>query len=119
MKTRFVHIFLFLLLALGVQAQVTTAGMSGHITDNAGQDLIGATVIATHAPSGTQYGTITNENGVFNIAGMRSGGPYNVEVSFIGFTTKTISDILLRLGESYEVKVILQEDGVQLEGLKL
>jgi len=119
MKTRFVHIFLFLLLALGVQAQVTTAGMSGHITDNAGQDLIGATVIATHAPSGTQYGTITNENGVFNIAGMRSGGPYNVEVSFIGFTTKTISDISLRLGESYEVKVILQEDGVQLEGIEV
>lgn len=119
MKTKFLHIFLFLLLGLGVQAQVTTAGMSGRVTDQAGAELIGATVLATHTPSGSQYGTVTNESGVFNLVGMRSGGPYKVEVSYVGYTAQTITDIVLRLGESYELKVALSEDGVQLEGIEV
>ena len=85
------------MLGLGVHAQVTTAGMSGRVTDQAGTDLIGATVVATHTPSGSQYGTVTNENGIFILAGMRSGGPYSVEVSYVGYTAKTINDIILRL----------------------
>jgi hypothetical protein len=107
------------MLGLGVHAQVTTAGMSGRVTDQAGTDLIGATVVATHTPSGSQYGTVTNENGIFILAGMRSGGPYSVEVSYVGYTAKTINDIILRLGESYELKVTLNEDGVQLEGIEV
>ncbi|MFZ1580982.1 MAG: carboxypeptidase-like regulatory domain-containing protein, partial [Saprospiraceae bacterium] len=66
MKTRFVHIFLFLLLALGVQAQVTTSSMVGTVTDDNSQTLIGANVIATHTPSGTTYGSITNEDGQYS-----------------------------------------------------
>ena len=53
------------LLGLSTQAyaQVTTSAMGGRITDQDGQALIGATVIAVHVPSGTRYGTTTNEDG--------------------------------------------------------
>ena len=119
MKTKFLHIFLFLMLGLGVQAQVTTAGMSGRVTDQSGTELIGATILATHTPSGTQYGTVTNESGIFNLVGMRSGGPYSVVVSYVGYSAQTINDLALRLGESYELKVALSEDGVQLEGIEV
>ncbi|HQI43773.1 MAG TPA: carboxypeptidase-like regulatory domain-containing protein, partial [Dysgonamonadaceae bacterium] len=60
--------------ALQVHAQVTTSSMSGRVTDKEGP-VIGATVVATHVPSGTTYGTVTNTEGRFSLNGMRVGGP--------------------------------------------
>ena len=56
---RTVTIFALALVIFGLQtiyAQgVTTASFSGRITDQDGAGLVGANVIATHVPSGTQY----------------------------------------------------------------
>lgn len=114
MKTKFLHIFLFLLLGLGVQAQVTTAGMSGRVTDQAGAELIGATVLATHTPSGTQYGTVTNESGKYSFANLRVGGPYTVVFSYVGFAEYTENDLNLNLGQEFILNVKLAESGLQL-----
>ena len=61
-------------------AQVTTSGMNGQVTDGK-EPLIGATVHAVHVPSGTSYMATTNEKGRFAIQGMRTGGPYKVTIS--------------------------------------
>ncbi|GAP43177.1 protein containing carboxypeptidase regulatory-like domain [Lentimicrobium saccharophilum] len=84
-------------IALG---QVTTSSMSGKVSSSSGETLPGATVIATHTPSGTNYGTISNAEGRFNLNGMRVGGPYTVEVTFIGYGAFTQSNITLSLGEN-------------------
>lgn len=97
-----------------LQAQVTTSSMNGKITDNAGDDVIGASVIAVHTPSGTTYGTITNVDGRFSINGMRVGGPYRVEISYVGFEPIELDGIMLRLGESYPVSIQMSEDSQQL-----
>jgi len=39
-----------------------------------GQPLPGATVVATHLPSGTIYGNAARDNGQFNLLNMRIGG---------------------------------------------
>lgn len=96
-------LFLFLLIVPGfLLAQATTnASLTGIVRDDIGEPLPGATVQAIHLPSGTQYGTVTQVNGRYTIPAMRVGGPYKVTVSFIGFETKEVEGITLKLGQSY------------------
>ena len=86
-------------------AQVTTSGITGRITDANNEPLPGATVLAVHQPSGTQYGTVANTEGRFNLQGMRSGGPYQVEVSFVGYNKATYTSVTLSLGETFVLDV--------------
>jgi hypothetical protein len=105
----------FLLISVMVFGQgATTSSMNGKIVDNNGQPLPGATVLATHVPSGTQYGALTNSGGLYIIQGMRPGGPYTVDISFVGYTKKTISDITLSLGEVFLLNSNLDQTSTQL-----
>ncbi len=115
-RLRSLTVVLALLLATVVQAQVTTSSMSGRVTDAEGA-VIGATVIATHEPSGTTYGTVTNMEGRFNLNGMRVGGPYTVEISYIGYGSNIAENIVLLLGESHAHDVVLTEEAVTLDEL--
>ena len=90
-------------------AQVTTSSMSGAVTDAENEPIIGATIQATHEPSGTRYGAITNIDGRYAIQGMRTGGPYTVEVSYVGYQTTLYKDIYLQLGEVYNLNVKMGE----------
>lgn len=112
-KVRFLLVALIITSATILQAQVTTSSMSGRVTDAEGA-VIGATVVATHTPSGTTYGTVTNNDGRFNLPGMRVGGPYSVEVSYIGYGQNTTNNITLKLGEPYNHDVVLTEETVSL-----
>ena len=91
-------------------AQVTTASLGGRIVDTKGETIIGAAVVATHLPSGTTYGAITNGEGLYAIQGMRTGGPYTVEVSCLGYQTVKFTDIRLALGENYVLDGYLNDD---------
>ncbi|NEM98211.1 TonB-dependent receptor [Pontibacter burrus] len=104
-----------LLSIAGVQAQVTTSSINGSVKDASGEALIGATVKATHQPSGTVYGAATNIEGQFNIANMRVGGPYLVEVSYIGFQPTKYEGITLQLGRPYVLNATLAELGRELQ----
>ncbi|MEE4175956.1 MAG: carboxypeptidase regulatory-like domain-containing protein [Bacteroides sp.] len=95
-------------------AQVTTSSMTGRVVDTNNEPLPGATVLAIHEPSGTRYGTTTNIEGRFNIQGMRTGGPYLVEVTYIGYGKESFSDITLFLGESFVLEVVLSEGVLEL-----
>ena len=80
-------------------AQVTTSGMNGTVTDEQGLPLVGATVIAVHTPSGTQYGAVTNKDGRYNLQGLRAGGPYTVTFSYVGYQSVEFPGLDLPLGE--------------------
>lgn len=97
-----------LMVAVSVSAQVTTSSMSGVVVDEKGEPLAGATVEAKHTPSGTIYGAIANAEGRFAIQGMRTGGPYTVDVSFIGYRKMSYTGITLQLGENYNLTVEMQ-----------
>ncbi len=92
----------------------TTSSMSGQITDSQGEPLPGATIVATHIPSGTLYGATSNNQGLYSIQGMRPGGPYKVDVSFIGYKTVDYTDITLYLGENTNLNSALSEGVTEL-----
>ena len=106
-----------LMVATMVSAQVTTSGMSGKLTDEKKEAIIGAIVQAVHQPSGTRYTASTNEDGRFLIQGMRPGGPYEVNIRYMGFKPKTIKNINLELAETYNLNIIINEETKDMDEL--
>ena len=112
----------FFLLMLSVfafcaaDAQVTTSGMNGTVTDADGQPLAGATVIAVHTPSGTQYGAVSDKNGGYNLQGLRTGGPYTVTFSFVGCQSVEFPGLMLSLGQTLKRDAFLK-DSQELEAV--
>ena len=111
-KRLFFLVSLLLALSLTAMAQITTSSMAGKVTfdTKSGEEVIGATVVAVHAPSGTRYTAVTNTTGRFSIQGMRTGGPYEVTVSYIGYQNKTVKGVMLQLGETYNLNVWITEN---------
>ena len=93
-------IFLFVSVMMFGQG-ATTSSLSGNITYSKGESLAGASVVAIHVPSGTKYSTIVDNAGNYHIQNMRVGGPYTVNISFIGYGSMSYTDITLKLGETY------------------
>ena len=97
-----------LMFAVAAIAQVTTSGITGIVMAN-GEEAIGATVVAKHTPSGAVYRAVTNIDGRYTITGMRAGGPYEVEVSYIGFQTSKFTGYQLALGQNTVINATLTE----------
>ncbi|OGX86084.1 hypothetical protein BEN47_13330 [Hymenobacter lapidarius] len=117
-NSRLRHLFLLVLMLftahLGWAQGVTTAAMSGVISDSKGEGLPGATVIAVHTPTNTQYVAPTNSDGRFNIQNMRVGGPYTVRVTFVGYKDLTREGINLALGQNFRFDQKLSDTSTEL-----
>ena len=106
--------FFLLFSSILTNAQITTANLSGHVSGQNHELLTGATITATHDPSGTRHATVTDKNGSYHLYNIIPGGPYSVEVHMLGFQTKTVHDIYLAIGEDKTVDVTLLTDSISL-----
>ncbi|HAS42671.1 MAG TPA: hypothetical protein DCS93_19480 [Microscillaceae bacterium] len=97
----------------------TTASMAGIVTDANGAGLPGATIVAVHLPTGTQYGAATNTNGRFRFPSVRVGGPYKVTVSYVGFKDQVEQGFSLALGSTKTFKFVMKEGGLQLNEVQV
>ena len=95
----------------------TTSGINGRVLDQDGNPLVGATVIAVHSPSGSQYGSVTNVQGIYRIPNMRVGGPYQIKVTYVGFREFQKNDIYLSLGQTSALNVKLEETAETLDAV--
>ncbi len=108
-------IAVLVLCSLSVLAQVTTSTIVGMVTDTRGEALVGVTVVATHVPSGTRYGTTTNASGRYTLPAVRVGGPFTVTATYTGYEQQTKENIFTNLGVASNVDFQLQESGISLE----
>jgi hypothetical protein len=95
---------------------VTTGGIAGIVTGAQSQPIGGASVIAIHEPSGTTYEATTRADGRYSIPSMRVGGPYTIQVIYVGggtgggaaFAPKTVENINVALGVNVDVDVSVE-----------
>ncbi len=97
-----------------LQAQVTTSSINGTVTDAKGETLAGATVTAEHQPSGTKYSTVSKKGGVFNMQGLRAGGPYKITIDYIGYKQQVTENITLALGDAYNINAEMTASATDL-----
>ena len=98
MKKIYFGLIAFLVSVMAFSQGVTTSSIGGKVTDNTGEPLPGATVVAVHVPSGSKYGAATDFDGFYRISNMRSGGPYRITISYVGFNDYVQENVSLTLG---------------------
>ena len=96
-------------------AQQTTAALTGSVQDAAGKPLAGATVTVINRSTGGQTVTQSNDQGAFDVRGLRVGGPYSVIAAKSGFTNQTLNDISLAIGDAQRVTLSLPPAGAVSE----
>ncbi len=116
---QFMFIIAFMMSITVAVGQVTTSGMNGKITGSNGESLPGATVVAIHIPSGSQYGTTTDVDGNYRIPNMNVGGPYKITVSYVGFESYNNSEVYLNLGQTFKLSTKLSEKASTITGVEV
>lgn len=103
-----------LVFPFALSAQETNSSISGIIKTTKGEPLVGATITATHIPTGTIYRVASRTGGQFNLYNLRPGGPYTIVVSFVGFADEKKEDVFLNLGEASSQDFLLKDKSVNL-----
>ncbi len=98
------------LLVYGAPAagQPTAGGLAGTVTDAQGGVLPGAAVVVLHLPTGDSAETVTDAAGRYGFSGLRTGGPFKVSVSMIGFRLQERRDVAINPGETARADFELQ-----------
>jgi hypothetical protein len=114
MKKAMLMMLVFLSTVFVGFGQITTSTISGIVKDQKGQIIPGATIHATHNPTGTNYYSVSNKSGVFVIPAVRVGGPYIIHASFVGYKKGELKDVNTSLGLTENVEFVLFEEATQL-----
>lgn len=107
---KFINVFLSCILLLSVSvtsvAQETTSDIIGTITADQ-KPLAGATISATHVPTGTVYSTTSRADGRYNLPNLKIGGPYTIVVTYVGYKEEKQENVTLLLGQEFKADFAL------------
>ena len=110
---RFTFAALMLILTSGgAWAQLSTAQMSGQVTDESGAVLPGVTVTATQTDTGATRTVVTGENGSYALPNLPTG-PYRLEAMLQGFRAYVQTGIVLQVAAAPVINVALALGNVE------
>jgi hypothetical protein len=96
--SRLAAVLLYLGLAFGAYAQVTTATIQGMVLDSSGAVVPGAQVTVAHQQSVRRETVVTDARGEFTVTYLPTGS-YSVTISMQGFKNYSESDITVVAGQ--------------------
>ena len=103
----FLIFLLFLIVPLTTLAQQTTSSMRVNVATPDGMPSTDATVSVTDTRTGsTKTSTVTSAGSV-TFAGLRIGGPYTVKANAMGYSDQTVTDVFVRLGDTFVLPMTL------------
>lgn len=104
-------VFLLACMLIPGLARAQTGQITGVVADSlSGQALPGVNVVIV----GTQQGAASSAAGTFSIEGVEPG-VYDLQATFVGYTTKVVEGIEVNAEEATEVEIRLAESAVELE----
>ncbi|MGI9088934.1 MAG: TonB-dependent receptor [Chthoniobacterales bacterium] len=107
---RFACLFLLLLVfarPVALHAQgVTTSSITGLVTDTEGKPVAGAEIRAIDTSTGTRYNSVTRATGRYDLANVRTGGPYRITATANG-VSKTKSGLMTTLSQTADADLQL------------
>ena len=106
--------------ATDVQAQgITTGGITGFVTDSAGNPLENATIAITNKTTGFTTRATSREGGRYNLTSLEVGGPYTLEARRIGFAPSTRDNIFVQLSSTSRIDIRMSAQATQLSELEI
>lgn len=112
---RFLLFIIIVFISTNVTAQENKYGITGHIVDNEGVEVIRASVTLRMAGDSTfKRQTVSDNNGAFTFSGL-SDGKYELNITYIGLADYT-SDVMVK--SNTDVGIIrMDESSEMLEGI--
>jgi Carboxypeptidase regulatory-like domain len=101
-------IFVLLLMSNNVFGQGSMGQISGKIS-NGKESLVGAAVQVKNTSTGFKAGTVTDVDGNYQIVELPLGGPYEVEVSYVGHQSTKQTGIMINQGDKFTFDYTLKE----------
>jgi hypothetical protein len=102
-----------------LRAQLTSATITGQITDASKSALPGASITAVDKATGATFKATTNAEGTYVLTNL-SPDTYRLTVTMAGFQTGTQEDLVIQVGEHATIDVALQvgatTESVAVEG---
>jgi Carboxypeptidase regulatory-like domain/TonB dependent receptor-like, beta-barrel len=105
-RTTLVGVLTLLLTTTSAWAQLSTAQLSGRITDESGAVLPGVTVTATQTDTGLTRSVTTDASGTYVLPNLPTG-PYRLEAALQGFRTYAQTGIVLQVAATPAINVVL------------
>jgi hypothetical protein len=101
-----VGVFALVLTSATSWAQLSTAQLSGRVTDESGAVLPGVTVTVTQTDTGLMRNVVTDETGTYVLPNLPTG-PYRLEAMLQGFRTYVQTGIVLQVAATPSLNVVL------------
>jgi hypothetical protein len=96
---------------------VTTAAVTGHVTDESGAPVPLADLILTNGSTGQRHTARSRDDGRYSFEVVEVGGPYTLSVRALGFEPKTLDQFNLTLSQRLTLDVTLKRSAVEVAGI--
>ena len=98
---------------------VTTAAVTGRVTDDAGTPVPQVEMTLTLATTGERRLTRSRDDGIYAFENVTVGSPYTLAARAIGFEPKVSNQFALALGQRFTLDLSLKRSAVELAAVQV